>query len=74
MEKGGWFVKVASLIWGFSISQAFSSGVRVAIGSGAELCAFTRSALNPEIKIESASKAMVIDLGGVFIIFVPVEW
>jgi hypothetical protein len=48
--------------------------VRVTIGSGAELCAPTRSALNPEIKIESARKAKVRDLGRVFIIFLPHVW
>jgi hypothetical protein len=74
MEKGGWFVRVASLIWGFSRSQAFSSGVRVVIGSGAELWALTISALNPEIKIESTKKAMVFDLGRVIIICLPHVW
>jgi hypothetical protein len=45
--------------------------VRVTIGSGAELCVLTVSALNPKIKIETARKIMDIDLGRVFIILDP---
>jgi hypothetical protein len=45
-----------------------------AAGPAAELCALTRSALNPEIKIETARKAMVRDLCWVFIILVLSEW
>jgi hypothetical protein len=74
MEKGGWFVRVASLIWGFPLSQACSSGVRVTIGSGVELCALTKSVLTPEIKIKTTRNAMVSDLGRVFIILVPHVW
>jgi hypothetical protein len=48
--------------------------VRVTIGSGAELCALKRSALKPEIKIETARMAMVRYLCMGFIIFVIHEW
>jgi hypothetical protein len=48
--------------------------VRVTIGFGAEVCALTRSALNPEIKIETARKLMVKDLWKEFIIHSPSEW
>jgi hypothetical protein len=71
MEKGGWFVRVASRIRGCFLSQAFSSGVRVTTGFGAERCALTRSAFKPEIKKETARKAMVSDLCRVLIILVP---
>jgi hypothetical protein len=33
MEKGGWFVRVAILIWGFPLSHSRSSSVKV-------ICAF----------------------------------
>jgi hypothetical protein len=45
--------------------------VRVTIGSGAELCALTVSALNPKIRIETARKVMVKDLSRAFITFLP---
>jgi hypothetical protein len=49
-------------ISGCAFSQAFSSGLRVTVVSGDELCALTGSALNPVIEIEIARKAIVKDL------------
>jgi hypothetical protein len=42
MEKGGWFVRVASLIWGFPLSHSRSSIVN-------EICAFFRVSFTVDV-------------------------